>query len=107
MAEQATELKLIGGLFRNQSKKGDVYYSGKGEDGTQYVLFRNAYWKEGAEMGEISKSIIMAFIRKVNRGILSIYRRLMLVIEIFRASSEKSLKRVLALVRFFGKFDGH
>ena len=49
MAEQATELKLFGGLFRNQSKKGDVYYSGKGEDGTQYVLFRNAYWKEGAE----------------------------------------------------------
>ena len=47
MAEQATELKLIGGLFRNQSKKGDVYYSGKGEDGTNYVLFRNAYWKEG------------------------------------------------------------
>ena len=38
MAEQATELKLIGGLFRNTSKKGDVYYSGKGEDGTQYVL---------------------------------------------------------------------
>ena len=49
MAEQATELNLIGGLFRNQSKKGDVYYSGKGEDGTHYVLFRNAYWKEGAE----------------------------------------------------------
>ena len=49
MAEQATELKLIGGLFRNTSKKGDVYYSGKGEDGTQYVLFRNAYWKEGVE----------------------------------------------------------
>ena len=49
MAEQTTELKLIGGLFRNTSKKGDVYYSGKGEDGTQYVLFRNAYWKEGAE----------------------------------------------------------
>ena len=49
MAEQATELKLVGGLFRNKSKKGDVYYSGKGEDGTQYVLFRNAYWKEGEE----------------------------------------------------------
>ena len=47
--EQATELKLVGGLFRNKSKKGDVYYSGKGEDGTQYVLFRNAYWKEGEE----------------------------------------------------------
>ena len=49
MAAQETELKLLGGLFRNTSKKGDVYYSGKGEDGTQYVLFRNAYWKEGAE----------------------------------------------------------
>ena len=48
MAEQ-TELVNVGGLFRNESKKGDVYYSGKGEDGTQYVLFRNAYWKEGAE----------------------------------------------------------
>ena len=42
-----TELVNVGGLFRNESKKGDVYYSGKGEDGTNYVLFRNAYWKEG------------------------------------------------------------
>ena len=49
MAEQATELKLIGGLFRNTSKKGDIYYSGKSENGDQFVLFRNAYWKEGAE----------------------------------------------------------
>jgi hypothetical protein len=48
MAEE-TELVNIGGLFRNTSKKGDVYYSGKSEDGDQYVLFRNAYWKEGAE----------------------------------------------------------
>ena len=48
MAED-TELVNIGGLFRNTSKKGDVYYSGKSEDGDQYVLFRNAYWKEGAE----------------------------------------------------------
>ena len=47
MAEE-TELVNIGGLFRNTSKKGDVYYSGKSEDGDQYVLFRNAYWKEGA-----------------------------------------------------------
>ena len=46
MAEK-TELVNVGGLFRNESKKGDVYYSGKGEDGTNYVLFRNAYWKEG------------------------------------------------------------
>ena len=44
-----TELLNIGGLFRNTIKKGDVYYSGKSEDGDQYVLFRNAYWKEGAE----------------------------------------------------------
>ena len=48
MAEE-TELVNIGGLFRNTSKKGDVYYSGKSEDGDQYVLFRNAYWKEGVE----------------------------------------------------------
>ena len=48
MAEnEKTDLKFLGGLFRNKSKKGDVYYSGKSEDGTQWVLFRNAYWKEG------------------------------------------------------------
>ena len=34
MAEnEKTELVLIGGLFRNKSKKGDVYYSGKSESG--------------------------------------------------------------------------
>ena len=38
---EKTELKFLGGLFRNESKKGDVYYSGKSEDGTQWVLFRN------------------------------------------------------------------
>jgi hypothetical protein len=48
MAED-TELVNIGGLFRNTSKKGDTYYSGKSENGDQYVLFRNAYWKEGQE----------------------------------------------------------
>ena len=42
-----TELQLIGGLFRNKSKKGDTYYSGKSESGDHYILFRNAYWKEG------------------------------------------------------------
>ena len=48
MAEtEKTELKFLGGLFRNKSKKGDVYYSGKSEDGKSWVLFRNAYWKEG------------------------------------------------------------
>ena len=50
MAEtEKTELKFLGGLFRNKSKKGDVYYSGKSEDGTSWVLFRNAYWKEGED----------------------------------------------------------
>ena len=48
MAED-TELVNLGGLFRNTSKKGDVYYSGKTEDGDQYVLFKNAYWKDGQE----------------------------------------------------------
>ena len=48
MAEnEKTELVLIGGLFRNKSKKGDVYYSGKSESGEHYILFRNAYWIEG------------------------------------------------------------
>ena len=42
MAED-TELVNLGGLFRNTSKKGDVYYSGKTEDGDQYVLFRCMY----------------------------------------------------------------
>ena len=48
MAED-TELVNLGGLFRNTSKKGDVYYSGKTESGDQYVLFKNAYWKDGQE----------------------------------------------------------
>jgi len=48
MAED-TELVNLGGLFRNTSKKGDVYYSGKTENGDQYVLFKNAYWKDGQE----------------------------------------------------------
>ena len=48
MAEnEKTELVQIRGLFRNKSKKGDVYYSGKSESGEHYILFRNAYWKEG------------------------------------------------------------
>ena len=42
-----TELVNVGGLFRNESKKGDIYYSGKSESGDSYVLFRKAYWKEG------------------------------------------------------------
>jgi len=33
---EKTELKFLGGLFRNKSKKGDIYYSGKSEDGTSW-----------------------------------------------------------------------
>ena len=47
---EKTELKFLGGLFRNESKKGDIYYSGKSEDGQQWVLFRNAYWKEAKQI---------------------------------------------------------
>ena len=47
--QEKTELELIGGLFRNKSKRGDIYYSGKSESGDHYILFRNAYWKEGDE----------------------------------------------------------
>ena len=43
--KQETELKDIGGLFRNKAKSGEVYYSGKGQDGTTYVMFLNKYWK--------------------------------------------------------------
>jgi hypothetical protein len=43
-----TALELVAGLFRNTDKNGNIYYTGKSEDGTEYVMFRNTYWKEGA-----------------------------------------------------------
>ena len=43
-----TELELVAGLFRNTDKNGNIYYTGKSENGNEYVMFRNSYWKEGA-----------------------------------------------------------
>lgn len=40
-------LEELSGLFRNESKKGDIYYGGKLADGTEVVMFRNSYWEEG------------------------------------------------------------
>jgi|TARA_R100000995_G_scaffold59785_1_gene30229 hypothetical protein len=42
------KLEEIVGLFRNESKKGEVYYSGKTKDGKAVVMFRNSYWEEGS-----------------------------------------------------------
>ena len=47
MAEK-NSLKIVAGLFRNTDKKGGIYYSGKSEEGDEYVMFRNTYWKEGS-----------------------------------------------------------
>ena len=53
MAQQVeTELQKWGGLFRNTSKAGNVYYSGTLEiDGKKrtVVMYRNDYWKEGEQ----------------------------------------------------------
>ena len=45
--QKKTELELVAGLFRNTDKNGNVYYTGKNEGGSEYVMFRNSYWKEG------------------------------------------------------------
>ena len=54
MAQQQveTELHKWGGLFRNTSKAGNVYYSGTLEiDGKKrtVVMYRNDYWKDGEQ----------------------------------------------------------
>jgi hypothetical protein len=53
MAQQTeTELSKWGGVFRNTSKAGKVYYSGTLEiDGTKrtIVMYRNDYWKDGEQ----------------------------------------------------------
>tara|TARA_R100001463_G_scaffold14422_3_gene37926 strand:- start:659 stop:892 length:234 start_codon:yes stop_codon:yes gene_type:complete len=53
MAQQVeTELSKWGGLFRNTSKAGNVYYSGTLEiDGKKrtVVMYRNDYWKDGEQ----------------------------------------------------------
>ena len=50
-------------------------------------------------------TILTEFIRQVVTSPSDIYRRLCLVIQIFKSSSEKTLKRMLTLVTFFGKFE--
>lgn len=40
MTKQKTELKLVGGLFVDQDRKGSEYLSGKIE-GVKYCFFRN------------------------------------------------------------------
>ena len=55
MAEK-NSLKVVAGLFRNTDKKGGIYYSGKSEEGEEYVMFRNSYWKEGERSAVEQKS---------------------------------------------------
>ena len=45
---QNSELEQLCGLFRNESKSGDTYYSGKNQEtGEEFVMFKNSYWQEG------------------------------------------------------------
>jgi len=46
--QQNNKLDEMVGLFRNESKKGEIYYSGKTKDGKDVVMFRNSYWEEGS-----------------------------------------------------------
>tara|TARA_Y100000310_G_C20623408_1_gene784553 strand:+ start:110 stop:310 length:201 start_codon:yes stop_codon:yes gene_type:complete len=48
MPQKSGKLEEIVGLFRNESKKGEIYYSGKTKDGKPVVMFRNSYWEEGS-----------------------------------------------------------
>ena len=43
-----SELDLICGMFRNESKNGEVYYNGRDQNtGEEYVMFKNSYYQEG------------------------------------------------------------
>ena len=48
MPQNNNKLEEMVGLFRNESKKGEIYYSGKTKDGKEVVMFRNSYWEEGS-----------------------------------------------------------
>ena len=42
------ELDLICGMFRNESKNGDIYYNGRNQEtGEEFVMFKNSYYQEG------------------------------------------------------------
>ena len=48
MPQKNSELEQLCGLFRNESKAGDTYYSGKNQEtGEEFVMFKNSYWQEG------------------------------------------------------------
>jgi len=46
--QQSSELELICGMFRNESKSGGIYYNGRSQDTSdEYVMFKNSYYEEG------------------------------------------------------------
>ena len=43
-----SELDLMCGMFRHESKNGEVYYNGKDQNtGEEFVMFKNSYYEEG------------------------------------------------------------
>ena len=48
MPSNKNELDLICGMFRNESKNGDIYYNGwNQETGEEFVMFYISYYQEG------------------------------------------------------------
>ena len=48
MPSNKNELDLICGMFRNESKNGDIYYNGRNQEtGEEFVMFKNSYYQEG------------------------------------------------------------
>jgi len=48
MPSNKSELNLICGMFRNESKNGDIYYNGRNQEtGEEFVMFKNSYYQEG------------------------------------------------------------
>ena len=48
MPNNKNELDLICGMFRNESKNGDIYYNGGNQEtGEEFVMFKNSYYQEG------------------------------------------------------------
>ena len=47
MPSNKNELDLICGMFRNESKNGDIYYNGRNQEtGEEFVMFKNSYYQE-------------------------------------------------------------
>ena len=48
MPSNKNELDLICGMFRNESKNGDIYYNGRNQEtGEEFVMFKNSCYQEG------------------------------------------------------------